>query len=286
MFLTGTISASKFGWPLVFYVFGGLGLLWCILMVFFGYDSPGVHPTISAQEKKFIEGSLGKSEDNKHDKTPWKKILTSRHVWALLLAQTGNNYCFWTLVMQIPTYMNYVMHFNMKKNSLLSSLPYLALWVLSNVFGVISDAVVNRGIVKRGAARKLFTSIGLMIPAAALIYLGYTDSSQPLQAVVLLVVAVGFNAACFCGFTINHMDLSPNHAGSLMGLCNAFSQIAGAAAPLVVQLIVKNESDVFQWRNVFFLSAGINVFTSVVFIIFGSGSVQSWDKEEDNKDED
>ena len=46
--------------------------------------------------------------------TPWKSILTSVPVWALFAAQTGNNYCFWTLITQIPSYMSSVMNFNIK----------------------------------------------------------------------------------------------------------------------------------------------------------------------------
>lgn len=79
---------------------------------------------------------------------------------------------------------------------------------------------------------------GLLIPACALIALGYTKTSQASQAVTLLIIAVGFNAACFSGFAVNHMDLSPNHAGSIMGLVNGLSQITGVVAPLVVQILV------------------------------------------------
>lgn len=52
--------------------------------------------------------------------TPWKAILTSLPVWGLFATQTGNNYCFWTLLTQIPSYMNYVMHFDIKSVSLMT----------------------------------------------------------------------------------------------------------------------------------------------------------------------
>ncbi|ENN82740.1 hypothetical protein YQE_00893, partial [Dendroctonus ponderosae] len=48
------------------------------------------------------------------NKVPWKKIFTSIPLWAVFLAQTGNNYAFWTLLTQIPSYMNHVMHFDIK----------------------------------------------------------------------------------------------------------------------------------------------------------------------------
>lgn len=53
--------------------------------------------------------------------TPWKALVTSGPVWALFITQSGNNYCLWTLMTQIPTYMNYVMHFNIKDVSIIIS---------------------------------------------------------------------------------------------------------------------------------------------------------------------
>lgn len=76
------------------------------------------------------------------------------------------------------------------------------------------------------------------MPAIALVLLGYTRSDQSTQAVILLIAAVGSNAFHYSGFSVNHMDLSPNHAGTVMGLCNGFSQITGIVAPLVVQFVV------------------------------------------------
>lgn len=62
MLLTGVISASSFGWPLVFYLYGGAALVWSVLCLIFIYNSPAVHPTIGEPEKYFIEHSLGHSE--------------------------------------------------------------------------------------------------------------------------------------------------------------------------------------------------------------------------------
>ncbi|KAL1509306.1 hypothetical protein ABEB36_004068 [Hypothenemus hampei] len=265
--ITGVIAASSYGWPLVFYGNGILGFLWVVIFIFVGYDSPANHPWISEAEKQYADAPY---------KTPWKSIMTSLPVWALLVSQTGNNYCFWTLLTQIPTYMNYVMHFNIKSNSLLSALPYLTLWIFSFFVGYISDLIVNKRLISITTSRKIFNTIGLCVPALALVILAFISPDQKTQAVILLIFAVSFNAAVFAGWGVNHMDLAPNNAGTLMGICNGFSQITGAAAPLVVQSIVIDESDILQWRKVFLITAGFNVITSLIFDIFGSGKPQPW----------
>ncbi|KAH1021983.1 hypothetical protein HUJ04_011459 [Dendroctonus ponderosae] len=114
MLVTGVISAGWYGWPLVFYLYGVVGLGWCILFAFLGANSPSSHSSISKEEKYYIEQSLGHIGDKPTNKVPWKKIFTSIPLWAVFLAQTGNNYAFWTLLTQIPSYMNHVMHFDIK----------------------------------------------------------------------------------------------------------------------------------------------------------------------------
>lgn len=47
------------GWPLAFYVFGGLGIIWSIVWWLIIYDSPSTHPKISSQERDYIQACLG-----------------------------------------------------------------------------------------------------------------------------------------------------------------------------------------------------------------------------------
>lgn len=82
--------------------------------------------------------------------------------------------------------------------------------------------------------------LGLFVPALALVALGLVKENQNL-AVGLLIVAVGMNSASFCGFQVNHIDLSPSHAGALMGITNGLSNIFSLVAPIAVQYIVTNE---------------------------------------------
>lgn len=64
MVVAGWISDSPYGWPLVFYLYGSLGVLWGIVWLLVGYDSPNKHPTISLEEKHYIQNGI-KINDNK-----------------------------------------------------------------------------------------------------------------------------------------------------------------------------------------------------------------------------
>lgn len=58
------ILAAAVGWESVFYVQGGLALIWCVLWLFFVYDSPEDHPRIHPAELELFEKAMGTHEDN------------------------------------------------------------------------------------------------------------------------------------------------------------------------------------------------------------------------------
>lgn len=124
------------------------------------------------------------------------------------------------------------------QSAFLSSLPYLVMWLLMQVFSECSDFLMKRKYVSVGAGRKIFNTIGHWIPAATMIALGYVPKENTTLAVVLLTVSVAINSAAFVGYLINHMDLSPNFAGTLMGLTNGVSNIMSLLGPLFVGFIV------------------------------------------------
>jgi hypothetical protein len=75
----------------------------------------------------------------------------------------------------------------------------------------------------------------------ALIGLNLSSNADTTAAVALLTLAVGVNSATYLGFQINHIDLSPNYAGTMMGITNCASNIMSIIAPLLVGYIVTNE---------------------------------------------
>ncbi|XP_012272716.1 putative inorganic phosphate cotransporter [Orussus abietinus] len=274
---SGVLAASDYGWPSCFYVWGGLTVLWSIVWCFLGKDSPADHPSIPHDEKEYIEISLGTVlEVGQVPSTPWRHMLTSSPFWALLVTQCAQTWGFWMLLTETPLYMNAILGFNIQENGYMSSLPYLTAWILSFPFSFLSDLLIKKRVIGTGMSRKIFNSIGQYIPAIALIGLGYVRADRPTLAVTILVLAVGSNIAVYCGHHVNHMDLSPNFAGTMMGVINAVANVWAIAAPLIVSEIVKESGNILQWRIVFFLSSGIYVVGNTIFLLFGTAKVQKW----------
>jgi hypothetical protein len=78
-------------------------------------------------------------------------------------------------------------------------------------------------------------------PGLALIGLNLSSTSDSTAAVTLLTIAVGLNSSVYVGFQLNHIDLSPNYAGTMMGITNCISNIMSIIAPMLVGLIVTDE---------------------------------------------
>jgi hypothetical protein len=49
--------------------------------------------------------------------TPWKSIITSMPVWALVIAGAGHDWGAFTLISDLPKYMNDVLHFSVTEVS-------------------------------------------------------------------------------------------------------------------------------------------------------------------------
>lgn len=285
--ISGVLASSSMGWPGIFYISGAAGLLWSVLWYIFGGNSPSEHGSISAEEREFIESSLGRHDHSKKIVTPWKAIFTSAPMIALIIAHSCHNWGFWTLLTEMPTYMKNVLGLDIKKNALLSSLPYLVMWILSMVFSPISDFLINRHYLSRVVSRKLFNSIGLWIPMVALLGLAFVPKGGTDLAVTLLTLAVGINSATYLGFQVNHIDLAPNHAGTMMGITNCAANIMSIIAPLIVgQIVGHNATDPVIWRPVFYIAAGIYFFGNLMFVIFGKADIQAWNEPQSDKKSD
>ncbi|KAH8306921.1 hypothetical protein KR044_001082, partial [Drosophila immigrans] len=281
MLATSGLLASVGGWPCIFYVSGGVGCIWAVAYYLWGASSPAQSKSISPEERELIEMQQGVArtadgEEPAQQRTPWLSFISSPAVLSLVTVQSAYAYGFWTLLTQIPSYMKNVLGKDIKANAVLSSLPYTAMLLLSFLFAWLSRTMQRKDSISLSFNRKFFNSIGTWGPSALLIALGYVPKDNDSLAVVLLIFTVGISSASHVGFLINHIDLSPNYAGILMGICNGIANFMSLAAPLLVGIVVTDYHDVHQWRIVFFVAAAVYFIGNCVFLIFGRTNVQPW----------
>jgi len=83
---------------------------------------------------------------------------------------------------------------------------------------------------------------GMLGAGVFLIGLSYLDCTQTALAVVLLVLAVSMSGFVYSGYFVNHMDIAPQYAGTLMGISNGLAAISGFIAPYVASRVTESVS--------------------------------------------
>ena len=56
--LAGFLADTDVGWPLIFYVTGGMGLVWSFAFWWICASNPSTHKYISREERQYIETSI------------------------------------------------------------------------------------------------------------------------------------------------------------------------------------------------------------------------------------
>lgn len=285
MSVGGWLCNSTFmdGWPSVFYVFGILGVIWGIPWFLLAHDLPEHHPRISSSELQYILTHRNYVKRDKTTAIPWRDIATSRPFWAIMAAGFCYNFCFYTLLTELPTYFNNILHFDMGKNGLSSALPYIVQGFTGVVWGIFVDILLKRNLLSVKSVRKLSTCIALYCSAACLIGMIWVDC-DPVLAMIVMCLAVGLIGPVNSGCPLSEQDIAPNFAGSLKGITNTMGSATGFMAPAVTGAITKGNQTVTAWNTVFLLSAAFNLVFCTVFLVFGTDKVQPWNYPKQRKE--
>uniref|UniRef100_A0A7N8WP87 Sialin n=1 Tax=Mastacembelus armatus TaxID=205130 RepID=A0A7N8WP87_9TELE len=261
-------------WTYVFYIFGVVGLVWFVLWAFLVFDSPNTHPRISEQERLYITNSLKNELSTSTRCIPWRAIVTSIPLWAIVVAHFSYNWTFYTLLTLLPTYMNNILGFSIQQNGMLSALPYMGCAVFAFLSGQVADYLRETRHYPTVTVRKAFTIVGMVGPAVFLVAVGYTGCNYIL-AVAFLTVSSTLGGVSASGFNINHLDIAPSYAGILLGITNTFATIPGMVGPVIARDLTA-QNTIEQWQVVFYIAAAINLFGALFYSLFGQGTVQPW----------
>ncbi|RXI05126.1 hypothetical protein DVH24_006383 [Malus domestica] len=270
----------------VFLAEAALGAMWSLLWFKYASDPPrSEHPKATAagfgESMLPINGSHKLKIENggssiRSAKIPWKRILLSLPVWAIVVNNFTFHYALYVLMNWLPTYFELGLQLSLQEMGSSKMLPYLNMFIFSNIGGVVADHLVTKRILSVTRTRKLLNTIGFIVASLALMAIPIFRTSS--GAVLCSSVALGFLALGRAGFAVNHMDIAPRYAGIVMGVSNTAGTLAGIigvdltgklleAARSVDSSLSSPES----WRLVFFIPGLLCIFSSLVFLLFSTG---------------
>ncbi|KAL7858250.1 hypothetical protein AOLI_G00183520 [Acnodon oligacanthus] len=274
------------GWSSVFYIYGSFGIIWYMFWILVSYESPADHPTITDEERLYIEESIGEGANllgaTEKFKTPWRKFFTSMPVYAIIVANFCRSWTFYLLLISQPAYFEEVFGFEISKVGALSALPHLVMTIIVPIGGQLADFLRSKNIMSTTNVRKIMNCGGFGMEATLLLVVGYSHSKG--VAISFLVLAVGFSGFAISGFNVNHLDIAPRYASILMGISNGVGTLSGMVCPLIVGAMTKNKTRE-EWQNVFLIASLVHYGGVVFYGIFASGEKQPWADPEETSEE-
>lgn len=129
--------------------------------------------------------------------------------------------------------MRQVLKFKIAENALLTSIPFLTMWIFSIVLSVTLDKLREKKAINTTTARKVSTLLASVVPLVCFVVLTYIGCDRTV-AVLLMTIAVTAIGGMFTGFLSNHIDIAPNYAGTLVAVTNTAATIPGIVVPFFV----------------------------------------------------
>jgi ACS family D-galactonate transporter-like MFS transporter len=240
---------GAFGWRSLFYVVGGVGLVFGVIWWMF-YREPRDHPSANQAELDYIEAGGGLTHRKKDADAAgstgaasaksgfeWRtigRLLKHRQLTGICLGQFAGNSTLVFFLTWFPTYLATERHMAWLKIGFFAIMPFIAASIGVMFGGFFSDWLLRRG-KSPNVARKLPIIAGLLL-ASTIILANYVDSN--VAVIAILSVAFFAQGMAALGWTLVS-DIAPDGLlGVTGGIFNFAANLAGIVTPLVVGFIV------------------------------------------------
>jgi len=204
------------------------------------------------------KGNVRQPQSEKKTSVPWRTLLRSPNMWAIMCAYFTYVYCLWIFLSWLPSYLVEFRHFTLLKVGLLASLPLWAGVVGDTVGGLATDWLLKKsGNTK--LARRVVAIVGMLgcavfIVPAALTEDAYTAGYCLTAAMFFLECTIGPSWAV-------PMDVGGEHSGTVSGMMNMAGNIGGALSPIVFGVLVQFGS----WQAPFIVAASLLIVGAAVW---------------------
>ena len=254
---------TTFGWREVFYICGAIGIVWAVIWYITYRNLPEEHASVNRAELERIRGTDAQGNVNPpkieaRPNVPWKTLLRSPNMWAIMCAYFCYVYCLWIFLSWLPSYLIDYRGFTLLKVGMLASLPLFAGVIGDTVGGLATDWLLRRtGNAK--LARRAVAITGLLGCCACIVPAALVQ--DPYTAVGLLT-ASGFFLECTIGPAwAVPMDTGGKYSGTVSGMMNMAGNFGGALSPLVFGILVQLGS----WQAPFIVAAVLLVIGAAIW---------------------
>src|SRR4051812_32623109 len=215
--LVGATVLIAYGWRAVFFVLGGVSLLW--LVPWLARRDPLLEREAAAQ----------------HEPAPYREILRQRSLWGACAAQFCYSYPFYLVLTWLPLYLVNTQHLSLGRMAAVTAALYALQAAAAVISGWGSDVLIRGGqsptLVRKGFVIAGMAGTGALFTGAAL-----TTGTAATGMLVASGFTVGLSGTMV--FTIGQTIAGPRAGGRWMGFQNMVGNLSGIAAPIVTGIVV------------------------------------------------
>jgi MFS family permease len=229
-----------FGWRASFAATGILSFFyfWAFWLV---YRDPDEDPGLSQQERLLIQHKMAGEEFGTG--APLGVLMRQKKVLGLVAGFFGYNYCFYLLLLWLPTYFG-SLKLNAWDSVVFTGIPWLVASISDlAIGGYLVDWLIRKGwsdTIVRQSVLITGTAFGLAIA-------GPMFTTNPKVALVWITVALaGLAAAAPVGWSIPSLIAPRPSVGKVGGILNFGNQVSGIVAPIVTGYITHETGSMKQ----------------------------------------
>ena len=174
----------------------------------------------------------------------------------------------------LPSYFDTVLHAPLQSVGVIKTIPYLTMFLTSNAGAWAGDYVIKTRGVSVATGRKLVNSCGFVATACMLCLM--PAASNVTAGLLVTTLALGSAGFARGGFSVNHMDIAPAHAGVIMGISNTAGTLSGVIGVAVTGYILSawGAGSKGGWYVSFMLAAALCLVGAMVFVRYARGRPQ------------
>jgi nitrate/nitrite transporter NarK len=239
-----TLPEKETHWRHTFWIFGAIGVVWCVFFFFWFRDRPEQKETVNQAERDLIYEGTADEHSTERIRVPWGKLLTSGNLWILCAMYFCAAYGWYFNITWLPGYLREFygqtggekFSADFWRFSLMAGMPLLLGSVACLWGGILSDSFIRRT-GNRKWGRRLFGVLGHGLASICFVFAIYFDDS-----VWLFIMAIGmaafFNDMMMGAAWATCIDIGRRYAGIVAGCMNTIGNLGGAVAGVMTGRIV------------------------------------------------
>jgi MFS family permease len=231
-------------WKTGFWIFGGVGLLWCLAFALWFRNTPEEHPATNRYEQELV--AAGRGPEPVHAGVPWGRIVSSRNLWYVCGMYVCTNYGWYFFMYFLPDFLK--RDFGRPTDTLGDRIVMAFMAggpLLVGVFGCILGGVLTDRHVRRTGDRKwgrrLYGIIGYSGAAACygVAILGAISDNKWVFAAGVALAGFSNDLTLGPAWAVCQ-DIGRRYAAIVSGFMNMVGNLGGVTTIFVTAAIMKS----------------------------------------------